>query len=149
MLVCISMLEKDPIINGERFAETLGRYLGQTLHASLVIREFDGARSLPSFLARAYSIYETLIFGQRCVILAAIGSSATPSDISKHIGLVRNAVDTIVVFAAPSISAHDRSRLIGQGVPFVIPGNQSLRRLREASFEYLLQCQSFIDKKRP
>ncbi|PVE22724.1 hypothetical protein DC522_19480 [Microvirga sp. KLBC 81] len=47
-----------------------------------------------------------------------------PSDIAKHIGPVRNSVDAIVVFATPSLSAHNRSRLIGQGVPFVVPGNQ-------------------------
>ncbi|RVJ46122.1 MarR family transcriptional regulator [Sinorhizobium meliloti] len=118
------MLERDRITDGKRFSETLERYLGQTLHASLVVSEFEGGRSLPSFLTRAYRIYETRIFGQRCVILAATDTYETPSEISKHARLVRNAVDAIVIFAAPSISAHNRSRLITQGVPFVVPGNQ-------------------------
>ncbi|MCY4607517.1 MAG: hypothetical protein OXD40_02815 [bacterium] len=44
--------------------------------------------------------------------------------IAKHVALVRPAVDAIIVFVAPWLSAHNRSRLIGQGVPFVVPGKQ-------------------------
>lgn len=106
------------------FAEALQRYLGDTLHDRIPIMEFADGRSLPSFLARTYTFYEGWIAGRRCVFLAALNNAATPSDIAKHISLIRNSVDAIVVFATPSLSARNRSRLIGQGVPFVVPGNQ-------------------------
>ncbi len=43
---------------------------------------------------------------------------------AKHLALVRHAVDSTVVFVAPSLSAYNRSRLIKRGVPFVVPGRQ-------------------------
>lgn len=118
------MLGKDHTTSERSFAEALERYLGDTLHDGIPITEFASARSLPSFLGRTYAFYEAWIAGRRCVFLAALDGAATPSDIAKHIGLVRNAVDAIVVFATPSLSAHNRSRLVSQGVPFVVPGNQ-------------------------
>lgn len=118
------MLGIEPITSERSFGEALQRYLGDTLHERIPIMEFADARSLPSFLARTYTFYESWIAGRRCVFLAALNNAATPSDIAKHISLIRNSVDAIVVFATPSLSAHNRSRLVGQGVPFVVPGNQ-------------------------
>ncbi|WP_052954794.1 hypothetical protein [Microvirga vignae] len=118
------MLGKQHITPEGSFAEALERYLGDTLHDRIRVIKFEGARGLPSLLGRTYPLYEAWIAGRRCVFLAALNSAATPSDIAKHIGLVRDSVDAIIVFATPSLSAHNRSRLIGQGVPFVVPGNQ-------------------------
>lgn len=118
------MLEIEPITSEGSFGEALQRYLGDTLHDRIPILEFKDGHSLPSFLARTYTFYEALIAGRRCVFLAALNNVATPSDIAKHISLIRNSVDAIVIFATPSLSAHNRSRLVGQGVPFVVPGNQ-------------------------
>lgn len=118
------MLGIDHITSKGAFAGALERYLGDTLHYRVLVGEFANADGLPSFLERAYTFYEARIAGRRCVFLAALNNAATPSAIAKHIGLVRKSVDAIVVFAAPSLSAHNRSRLIGQGVPFVVPGNQ-------------------------
>ena len=53
-------------------------------------------------------------------------NAATPADIAKHVSLVRSVVDTLVIFAAPSLSAHNRSRLIAQGVAFVVPATSSI-----------------------
>ena len=58
------------------------------------------------------------------MFLAANDNTATPANIEKHLALVRDAVDAIVVFVAPSLSAYNRSRLIKRGVPFVVPGRQ-------------------------
>ena len=105
-------------------AAALQRYLEDTLHEPARIAVLDGAPSLPSFLSRMYSLLEGHVAGRRCIFLATTDNTATPSDIAKHVALVRLAVDAIVVFVAPWLSAHNRSRLIGQGVPFVVPGNQ-------------------------
>jgi hypothetical protein len=118
------MLGRDHGAPKGAFAEALERYLGDTLHDRIPVEEFADTLSLPSFLERTYSFYETRIAGWRCVFLAALDRAATPSEIAKHIGLVRRSVEAIIVFAAPSLNAHSRSRLIGQGVPFVVPGNQ-------------------------
>lgn len=124
VLLCVLMLEKRFDFAGRSFAEALERYLGHTLHDRIHVDTLESIPSLPSFLSRMYRLYEGRIAGRRCVFLTTIDNLATPSDIAKHVGLVRAAVEAIVVFAAPSLSAHNRSRLIGQGVPFVVPGNQ-------------------------
>lgn len=119
------MLEQDFNMMEHGFAGALERYLGATLHARIRVKPFDTVSSLPSFLARSYELYESRIAGRRCVFVAAGEVAGTPADIAKHIALVRTAVnDAVVVFAAPSLSAHNRSRLLAQGVAFAVPGNQ-------------------------
>ena len=105
-------------------AAALQRYLESTLHEPARVVALERAPSLPSFLSRMYSLLEGHVAGRRCIFLATADNTATPSDIAKHVALVRPAVDAIVVFVAPWLSAHNRSRLIGQGVPFVVPGKQ-------------------------
>ena len=105
-------------------AAALQRYLEHTLHEPARIVALEHAPSLPSFLSRMYSLLEGHIAGRRCIFLATADNTATPSDIAKHVALVRPAVDAIVIFVAPWLTAHNRSRLIGQGVPFVVPGKQ-------------------------
>ena len=118
------MLEMHHAMSRKAFAEALKRYLVDTLHCGVMIGDFASADRLPSFLGRAYTFYEAEIASRRCIFLAALTNAATPSDIAKHVGLVRKSVDAIIVFATPSLSAHNRARLIGQSVPFVVPGNQ-------------------------
>ena len=118
------MLETDIHLSGEAFAEALERYIGETLHNQVKVNEINQKASLPVFLERSYTFYQTRIVGRQCMLIAARESAATPANIAKHVSLVRSAVDAIVIFAAPSLSAHNRSRLIAQGVAFIVPGNQ-------------------------
>ena len=105
-------------------AAALQRYLEDTLHEPASVVELERAPSLPSFLSRMYSLHEGHIAGRRCIFLATADNTATPSNIAKHIALVRRTVDAIVVFVAPWLSAHHRARFIERGVPFVVPGKQ-------------------------
>jgi len=118
------MLDKDLEMTKTGFTGALQRYLAGTLHARIRLKPFDATSSLPSFLEKSYGFYETRIAGRRCILLAA-AATGTPSDIVKHTALMRTAVnDAVVVFATPSLNAHNRSRLLAQGVAFVVPGNQ-------------------------
>ena len=105
-------------------AAALQRYLEDTLHEPARVAALDGAPSLPSFLSRMYSFLEGHVAGRQCIFLATADNTATPSDIAKHVTLVRPTVDAIVVFVAPWLSAHNRSRLIERRIPFVVPGKQ-------------------------
>lgn len=118
------MLKHDHQLFGDAFAEVLERYLERTLLENVKVREIDKVISLPIFLEQAYVFFEARIFGARCVLIAARENAATPSNLAKHVSLVQSAVDAIVIFATPSLSAHYRSRLIDRGVSFVVPGNQ-------------------------
>lgn len=118
------MLEYDRQLSGKAFAKALECYFERTLHAKVRVREIDEAVSLPAFLERTYAFFEARIFGKPFVLIAARENAAAPADIAKHVSLVLAAVDSNVVFAAPSLSAHNRSRLIARGVAFAVPGNQ-------------------------
>ena len=124
MLSCVVTLVSKHELLAMPIAAALQRYLEDTLHEPARVAALDGAPSLPSFLSRMYSLLEGHVAGRRCIFLATTDNTATPADIAKHVALVRPAVDAIVVFVAPWLSAHNRSRLIGQGVPFVVPGKQ-------------------------
>ena len=118
------MLERWHVTTERSITEELERYLEDTLHEPARTYPFEKAPGLPSFLSRMYSLHEGQIAGRRLVFLAAKDNTATPANIAKHLALVRHAVDAIVVFVAPSLSAYNRSRLIKRGVPFVVPGRQ-------------------------
>ncbi len=120
------MLEKTNNRVAETFAGTLEGYLGDTLHDdSIKVKRFGRVASLPTFLERTYKFYESQIAGRRCIFLAAGEHTAPPSELAKHVGLIRSALDdATIILAVPSLSAHNRSRLIAHGIPFVVPGNQ-------------------------
>lgn len=118
------MLEMKHDMSERQFAGALERYIGETLHDRIRVDTLERAPGLPAFLGRTYRLFEGHIAGRKCIFLASLSNPGTPSDVAKHVGLVRDAFDAIVVFATPALSAHNRSRLIGQGVPFVVPGNQ-------------------------
>src|SRR5262245_37168182 len=125
MLSCASMLGQRRNGRTEPFAEELERYLGKTLHAQARVRALDPPATLPAFLARLYRFYNVNIARRHFVIVATREKLPPTGDIAKHLRQVRSALnDTIVVFAAPSIGAPHRARLLERGVPFVVPGNQ-------------------------
>ena len=119
------MLEYDHQPLGKAFVEELERYFERTLHEKVRVREVDEAISVPVFLERTYAFFKARIVGRKLMLIAARENASTPAEIAKHVSLVRSAaVDSIVIFAAPYLSAYNRSRLIAQGVAFVVPGNQ-------------------------
>ena len=120
------MLEKTRNGATGTFAGKLEGYLGETLHAhGIKVKRFGRGASLPTFLERAYKFCESQIAGRRCIFLVAGEPAAPPSELAKHVGLIRSAFDdATIILAVPSLSAHNRSRLIALGIPFVVPGNQ-------------------------
>lgn len=109
---------------GNAFVEALERYFESTLHDKVRVSKIDEAMSVPVFLKRTYAFYKTRIVGRSFVLIAARENAAAPAEIAKHVSLVRAAVDSAVIFATSSLSAHNRSRLIARGVAFAVPGNQ-------------------------
>jgi len=117
------MLSNTPS-TGAGFARALQRYLSETLHLEINVSNFAAVRRLPAFLERRYRLYGAHIAHRHCVFAVPRGDASTPGDIAKHIALIRSAVEALVVFATPSLSSHNRQRLLKHGVAFVVPGNQ-------------------------
>lgn len=118
----MSMQRSD--ISDSRFADSLERYLADTLHVPIRVSELKERLSIPSFLRRTYRLYKGRIADRRCFFLALEDNDFTPSQIARHILLAGEASDGLVVFATSSLSAYYRSLLVRHGIPFVIPGNQ-------------------------
>ena len=118
------MLEKRYQTTDRASTGAIERYLKNTLHVPIRVSPPHHVSSLPSFIGRMYRICDGRIAGKRCVFLVTKDHSATPFAIAKHVGLVRSAVDAIVVFVAPALSPHNRARLIRHRVSFAVPGNQ-------------------------
>lgn len=107
------------------FASTLRAYLERTLHVPVDLEPWQGGTDLPIFLTRNYTLYQLEIGDTRLVVLASDRENeATPSDISKHLGLVEAAYAGPVVYTADVISSTLRARLIKAGIAFIAPGNQ-------------------------
>jgi len=118
------MLETDTSDSSAQFPRKLERYLGELLHRQVDIRPSKAATNIPTFIERTYLLLEAQILDRPCIIMARFDGEGTPADIAKHVGIVRNATGSIAAFATDTLSAYNRARLIGQSVPFVVPGNQ-------------------------
>jgi len=106
------------------FIKELENYLAETLHGNVLIHALKCPSNLPAFIRAMYHFYEIRIMDIRCMMLTAREGIETPNQVAKHVDLVRSMLDTIVIFALPSLSAYNRARLIAHRVAFIVPGNQ-------------------------
>lgn len=109
----------------DRFTERLSAYLRATLHVAVGLSPWERTGSLPTFVARSYRFHRAHIVGHQCLFIARRSvDETTPGEIGRDVEVVQTAFEGVVVFAAQSISATMRARLIARGVPFAVPGNQ-------------------------
>ena len=120
------MLEASPKpVRGKDFVAQLRAYLATTLHREVRLRRWDGARRLPTFLSRRYGCYAGTINEQRCLFAIDLATAdVTPAEVEKHIALISREFDGLVVYAAERLNTNRRARLIANGIPFAVPGNQ-------------------------
>jgi hypothetical protein len=112
-------------IHSNHFVAQLRAYLAATLHREVHLRRWDGARRLPTFLTRRYEYYAGTINERQCLFAIDLATAdATPAEVEKHIALISREFDGIVVYAVKYLSTNRRARLITNGIPFVVPGNQ-------------------------
>lgn len=110
---------------GDDFVARLRAYLAATLHREVHLRRWDGARHLPVFLSRRYGYYAGTIDEQRCLFAIDLATvESTPAEIEKHVVLIAREFDGLVVYAAERLNTNRRARLIANGIPFAVPGNQ-------------------------
>jgi hypothetical protein len=120
------MLESDMSAeDAGSFRQRLTTYLRALLHVEVELSPWDRKGSLKAFVARPYRFYHAQIAGGQCLFMAQRQvEESTPAEVGRDVEAVRATFDGIVVFAAQSMSATMRARLIARGVPFAIPGNQ-------------------------
>lgn len=123
MLVFNIMLETSII--EEPFVAALRTYLTGTLHVAVKLEAWKSEASLPLFISKRYRFYRISVARQDCLVMwAADESILGPADIVKHVARVSETFAGVIVYAAGTMNATLRSRLIAQGVAFIVPGNQ-------------------------
>lgn len=108
----------------QHLADQIARYVNKVLHAQIKLEPREPPSRLPVFIGRAYSFFDAEIAERNCLMMLIQDGFDTPGDVAKQAHMVENQSDQIVIIGVSALSARDRSRLIGQGVSFVVPGNQ-------------------------
>lgn len=105
--------------------ESLKSYLREALNISVEFHPWKIPGNFPFFLMDSYEFYKFSIFDRPCLLMIAKeGSEITPGLIDKHYKQVQKNCNDFIVYAQSSLSSYNRKRLVIQGIPFIIPGNQ-------------------------
>jgi hypothetical protein len=101
------------------------RYLQDVLATSVGIQPWD-AQGLPFHLRDAYDFAEVTLFGRRCVLAITDRPLDTEFDLRHQLDVVAKhaARDLLPIYVTSALASWERRRLITQGVPFIVPGNQ-------------------------
>lgn len=100
-------------------------YVNEVLGLSIHVKPWDGERRLPLYLRESYTFYKSkLIKTDAVLMLPKGGVDQTPANLAKHMMKVREKWDHDLIFVDEAVSSLKRKRMIGQKIPFVIPGNQ-------------------------
>jgi len=99
-------------------------YVGETLHTPVRLTAMENVRQLPIYLTAEYKFYDVLVGNRRLAFMVRKDAAGTPAEIGKHLSQAQSKLLVPVVFVTESLTAKNRSRLIKDAIPFVVPGNQ-------------------------
>lgn len=100
-------------------------YLRNTLGIEAALSTWDGAKSLPSYLAERYRFFRTSILGQPVLVLIdESASEESATTIRKYLSQISAKCEWPAIYVRNQVTAYNRMRLIEQRVPFLVPGNQ-------------------------
>jgi hypothetical protein len=102
-------------------------YVGRVLHQGATAFSLPNTYRLPVFIERLYQLYDFHISTNRFVLFVVRHRNLnipTPSELAKHVQIIRNAIQLPAIFGSETITSPLRARLIEHRVPFVVPNNQ-------------------------
>lgn len=100
-------------------------YLDHAAGLAIEPRPWRGGDHLPLFLQDRYDFHEVQLLGTPCLLmLDRHDQDEPPATVRKHIDQVHQRWDGPVALVRRAVAAYNRKRLIEQGVPFIVPGNQ-------------------------
>lgn len=110
----------------DQLANSLKRYLKETLDIDIRPEQWLGTENLPIFLRNMYVFFEVRILDTPCLVMAAKDKTGqTPATIRKHMLQIQKKWRDEVVYVQQQMTAYNRKRLIQQHkIPFIIPLNQ-------------------------
>lgn len=124
MLASEVMLDMDAKSSQELF-KAAQSYLRATLHVPASLKAWRTRNGLPLFLANGFAYRQTELFGHAILLSVPLSDSAkNPTGLSKQLGSLQRHFEGTIILVLEHLSAYQRSRLIEESVPFIIPGNQ-------------------------
>ena len=103
----------------------LKEYIKHTLDIDIITTGWNGEKDLPFFLRDSYKFLHTDILGYKYILMVDLKKVETPpSTIKKHILQLQKKWNGDVIYIRAQVTAHNRSRLIKNKTPFIIPKNQ-------------------------
>lgn len=103
--------------------DQLESYVSEMLHVRLRLRPWPGRRGVPGFLSHQYDYYEGCLQDVSILFLFSVAEQ-TARSAGKHAQAIGAYWPHAVVFVFARIRPDTRQRLIGAGIPFVVPGTQ-------------------------
>lgn len=101
----------------------LKSYVQKHLGVQLNPLPWKGGKKFPYYLQGSYDFYEMPLLGEKCLLVLP-NKEVTPSAAAKHLKQIEELSGFSCIYLVPTISSHDRLRLIKYGVPFIIPDRQ-------------------------
>jgi hypothetical protein len=124
----------------------LESYLHDVLGVVVKTAPWRGADRLPHYLMERYTFAEMELLGLHAVLVVDTHLEApSPATVRKHMDMIQAWQHMELIYVRAQVTGYNRKRLIGQKVPFIVPGNQMylpmlaidlrehFRRMREES----------------
>lgn len=128
--------------------DKIEQYLQEVLGLSSKVKPWVEAANLPYFLQDAFEFAAIELLGMTRVLMSSRDQEFGASKIRKHLDTLLASTGICGIYVAAAMTSSERKRLIGQQVPFIVPGNQLyLPDLGIDLREYFRQCrQGNVDK---
>lgn len=105
--------------------QSLISYINKTLSIKVEIKIWNDERDLPLLLKEQYSFNIIHLSDSDCLLFNENKESRnTPSVISKHCKMLSQYWHEGIIYSKSTLSSIDRTRLIQDKIPFIIPGKQ-------------------------
>ncbi|PKO58973.1 MAG: hypothetical protein CVU24_16245 [Betaproteobacteria bacterium HGW-Betaproteobacteria-18] len=103
--------------------KSLEEYLRETLHTPVRLERWRGATTLPAYLTGQYEFFDVTV-GNVHVLFLQSAEEPVPSNAKKHERALQPNWTGPIAFTFARIAPRTRQRMVGEGLAFVVPGNQ-------------------------
>jgi hypothetical protein len=115
------LLREYPLVALHQFIQYCRDILGVNIHPAV----WKESRTLPHFIRDAYDFHRIELFKVRILLAEDKRKEELPaSALAKQVAQIKKHWHHEVVYIRPTITSYHRHRLIREGIPFVVPGNQ-------------------------